>query len=153
MGDENDTVVVAATLVIAQDLILILIEIGGEDAHCRVVVDNRSLTGHNDILKEETGTVAMHITHKHLRRVWITKIGTDTLAHATGSPVGKRQAKHIAVGHSPGMSLADALGKNLCLAASRRCQNEVTAMLQADDFLLVLIRCPCLLLAFHRKCF
>ena len=153
MGDENDTVVVAAPLVIAHDLVFILIEISSKDAHCRVVVDNRSLTGHHGILKEETGTEAMDITHEHLRRVGITKIGADTLAHTTGSPIGKRQTKHIAVGHSLGMSLTDALGKNLCLAASRWCQNEVTAMLQADDFLLVLIRCPCLLLAFHRKCF
>lgn len=60
----------------------------------------------------------MDIAHKHLRRIGITEIGADTLAHTTGCSVGKRQAKHIAVGHSPGMSLADALCKNLCLAAS-----------------------------------
>ena len=153
MGDEHHTVVVAAPLVIAHDFILILIEISGEDAHRRVVVDDRSLTGHHGILKEKTGTEAMDIAHKHLRRARVTEIGADTLAHTTGSPIGKRQTEHITVGHSPGMSLTDALGKNLCLAASRRCQNEVAAMLQADDFLLVLIRCPCLLLAFHRKCF
>ena len=95
----------------------------------------------------------MDIAHKHLCRARVTEIGADTLAHTTGSPIGKRQTEHVAVGHPFGMRLADALGKNLCLAASRRCQNEVTAILQADDFLLITIRCPCLLLAFHRKCF
>ena len=78
----------------------------------------------------------MDVAHKDLVDVLLTDVACYAFAHATCSPVGEGEAEHIAEGHALLVSLAQPLGQNLRLSASRWRQHQMVAAMDADDFLL-----------------
>lgn len=73
--------------------------------------------------------VSVDIADEEVGDVGIADSLRDTFCHTSRCSVGEREAEHIAVGYSVlAMGNADSFGQNLCLAASRRCENEMMTL-------------------------
>ena len=73
--------------------------------------------------------VAVDIADEEVGDVGIADSLRDTFCHTSRCSVGEREAEHISVGYSVlAMGNADSFGQNLCLAASRRCENEMMTL-------------------------
>ena len=122
---------------------LVLILQTGQDADCIILVDDGRFGRNDGILKQELRTEAMHIAHIYFLHITVPDEATDPFGHAAGGTIGERQAQHLTVGDPIlDMSLPDSLGQDLCLAASRRCKNQMKACLCADHSPLALVGFP-----------
>ena len=73
--------------------------------------------------------VSVDIADEEVGDVGIADSLRDTFCHTSRCSVGEREAEHISVGYSVlAMGYAYSFGQNLCLAASRRCENEMLSL-------------------------
>ena len=118
--------VFAALGIVGEHDILVLTSETRKDGDAIVLVNDTRLSRYDAVGEEKLGAETMDVSHKDILNAVVRDVASDALHHATGCAIGERQAQHVLISHAlllVGMTYA--LCKNVCLAASRRCQHKM----------------------------
>lgn len=136
MSEEHDLCMRPLPSEVTLHELLVFVEIACQDTVRRIIVDDGAFCRHDAIGEEKTGTEPMDVAYKDIFCLFLSHTFVDTFAHAACRPVGEGQAQHIFWLDTVGERQTDALGKDLCLAATRRREDEMLPALDIKDFLL-----------------
>ena len=140
VGEGEDLLVVAVGLVVAGHALLVVVGVVGQDADGLLVADDGRVGGHYLLLEEEPRTVVVDVADVEWAQVLARHHLADAVDYPAGGAVGEREAEHVLEAHPVAMGPAHAGGQDVGLAAARRSQHEVVAVLGQDDGTLAFVQ-------------
>ena len=112
--------------IVGEHDILVLTSETRKNGDAIILVNDTRFSRYDAVGEEKLGAETMDVSHKDILNAVVRDVASDALHHATGCTIGERQAQHVLISHALLLvGITYAFCKNVCLAASRRCQHKM----------------------------